>query len=120
MDSKFIVVLSVRDVPEGETYVQLYEMDSSAEYAHDPESALRAAAKVFLGTPDGQFSVEQAGGHWNWGNLMCDIPPKILKDFGLKPIHKPLHLVEVDHNEVLCETKKPVSKGIVLETDPPR
>jgi len=79
---------------------------------HDPEAdpvaAIKAAAREFVRTPDGQqyLQTEVGGDRFNWGDAVAAIPPEILARHGVQTVvveDVGSHVVVVDHDEGSAE-----------------
>ena len=79
---------------------------------HDPEAdpvaAIKAAAREFVNTPDGQqyLQTNVGGDRFNWGDAVVAIPPEILARHGVQTVvveDVGPHVVVVDHDEGIAE-----------------
>lgn len=71
------------------------------DYVENAEEAMRAAVKDFMNTTEGQNSVKNACGDFNWGDVMNDITDECLMAHGLQRCNKDINTIFINQDEIL-------------------
>lgn len=67
----------------------------------DPEKALREAIADFCKSPEGQQIIADAGGSFNWRDVMLHLPNQYVLRHGMIPCSRTGVDIRVDHDEML-------------------